>query len=114
MMIPVLRILLHLDPVSLMRLEETSSCLRRHLATTWRRRAASYPLLLLPAMQQRWKEQLQAPKLPLPLTAHLKDKARSVRAWNLGLSWASGRATGRKLVSFNCNHDGCGERCKLR
>lgn len=111
------RVLAHLDPVTLMRVEASSAALRRFMVeqSTWRKRGRGEGVLEVPAVAERWcREEAGAPAGLRPLTPHLRAKARSTRAWNLRLNWRLGQTKASKLVSFNCNHEGCGERCRLR
>jgi len=111
------RVLAHLDPVTLMRVEASSAALRRFMVeqSTWRKRGRGEGVLEVPAVAERWcREEAGAPAGLRPLTPHLRAKARSTRAWNLRLNWRLGQTKASKLVSFNCNHEGCGEKCRLR
>jgi len=113
----VQRILTQLDPVSLMSVEMTGSSLRQFVIShnTWKTKAARESSLSLPAVKARCL-QLEAsiPDHLQPVTEHLKYKAKTVRAWNLSLNWDLGQTKLQQLLAFNCNHEGCGERCALK
>lgn len=113
----VQRILTQLDPVSLMSVELTGSSLRQFVIShkTWKAKAAKETSLSLPAVQARCRHLESAvPDHLQPVTEHLKHKAKTVRAWNLSLNWNLGQTKLQQLLAFNCNHEGCGEKCGLK
>ena len=112
----VQKILNFLDPVSLMRLEFTGASMRNFIINqkTWGVRVKRENKILEdPAVMSRLGTGTLVDKVDKTSANH-KEKVKAVRAWNLRQNWKFGQVKRVKLVSFNCNHDGCGAKCHLR
>lgn len=116
-----------------MRLELTGASMRNFIINqkTWGLRVKRERKILEdPAVIPRLGSCTEVQKVDKTATSH-KEKVKAVRAWNLRQNWKFGQvsisfqspsqrfnsplqAKMVKLVSFNCNHDGCGAKCHLR
>ena len=102
--------------VSLMRLEFTGASMRNFIINqkTWGVRVKRENKILEdPAVMSRLGTGTLVDKVDKTSANH-KEKVKAVRAWNLRQNWKFGQVKRVKLVSFNCNHDGCGAKCHLR
>ena len=111
------KILNFLDPVSLMRLEATGASMRNFIIDQkiWPSRVKTERKVLDdPAIVSRLGTENQTEVIEDKVALNSNEKKKAVRAWNLAQNWKFGQVKMVKLVSFNCNHEGCGSKCRLR